>query len=368
MVLVVVAAAFAGYYNVLICHTDPGMTSGVQTNIADNPDYDTVDLVDCRSYTPSVAEMENYRCVFVWTNYALGDPSGFGDNLADFMDYGYGYGVVSCCFAHSSGGNGIAGRYASDPAYCPLTRGYDNYNYTSLGAYDDYSYIMFDVEEVWSIYYWQSVSTESGATWIADLTNGTDMAAINANENAVAINLYPGDYREWSGDGWILYNNAIRYMMDGGEYHYVDVDCIDPFPGDSGVPVDTDIVFACISAVGDGFGCIDTDTIVFTAEDQSRRSGDGALHSGSSSLSTRGNPKPAGEISGTLDIDDSDESCVICTFTPDEDLPVDRITCTVDGCLADTDGYMMGEDFVWTFSTGNYGVEQTTWGAIKAGF
>jgi len=369
MVLVVATASLAGHYDLLICHTDPGATSDVMANIAGNPHYYSVDVVDCTTTTPTVAQMEEYGCVFTWSNYAYQDPVAFGDNLADYMDFGYGYGVVSCCFAHSSyGGWGIAGRYADDEDYCPLTRGEWHYSYTSLGDHDDYNPIMYDVEDIWSIWNWQSVSTESGATWLADLSNGTDMVAINDAWNAVGVNLYPGDYREWSGDGWVLYNNAILCMMEGGQSHYIEVCPINPEADDTGVPVDTDIVFACISAVGDGFGQIDTDTIVFTAEDQSRRSGDGTLRSGSSSLSTRGNPKPAGEISGTLDIDDSDEFCVICTFTPDSDLPVDLITCTVDGCLADTDGYMMGEDFVWTFSTGNYGVEQTTWGAIKAGF
>jgi hypothetical protein len=139
---------------------------------------------------------------------------------------------------------------------------------------------------------------------------------------------------------------------------------MDPDDGDSGVPVDTDIVFHCV----DDLSPVDTDTIVFTVEDQSRRSGDGAQRVGSSYLSICGNPRPAGEISGTLDLDDTDPKDILCTFTPDEDLPVDVIICTVAAGLADVKGNEMQEDFVWTFSTGNYGVEQTTWGAIKAEF
>ncbi len=137
-----------------------------------------------------------------------------------------------------------------------------------------------------------------------------------------------------------------------------------PDDGDSGVPVDTDIVFHCKSEL-----CpLDTDTIVFTVEDQSRRLGGGALHPGSSLPVLQGNPQPTGEISGTLEIDDEDPLDVVCTFTPDDDLPVDLITCTVDGCLADVRDREMEEDFVWAFSTGDYSVEETTWGAIKAEF
>ncbi|MCX7020877.1 MAG: hypothetical protein NTW26_01125, partial [bacterium] len=268
LVLVVATAVFAGHYDLLICHTDPGMTSGVMTNIADNPHYYSVDVVDCTTTTPTVAQMEEYGCVYTWSNYAYQDPVAFGNNLADFMDFGSGHGVVSCCFAHSSyGGWGIAGRYADDEDYCPLTRGGYNYSYTSLGDHDDYNPIMYDVGDIWSIAYWQSVSTESGATWLADLTNGTDMVAISNDWKAVGVNMYPGDYREWSGDGWTLYNNAILCMMEHGESHSIYVYCIDPENGDSGVPVDTDIVFGCDSYVGDGYGRIDTDTIVFTVED-----------------------------------------------------------------------------------------------------
>jgi hypothetical protein len=190
--------------------------------------------------------------------------------------------------------------------------------------------------------------------------------AINDGENAVGINMYPGDYRYWTGDGWVLYNNAIMYMMEGGyepgEPPYVDG--MDPDDGDSGVPMDTDIVFHC----KDELSGIDVTTIVFTVEDQSRRSGGRALGPDSVLAVGRADPQPAGEISGTLDINDDDLMDVVCTFTPDSDLPVDLITCTVDGCLANRRGREMGDDFVWTFTTGNYGVEPTTWGGIKAGF
>jgi len=363
LVLVVATASFAGRYDILICHTDPGATSDAQTYIGGDLYYDSVDFLDCTTTTPTVAQMEDYGVVFTWSNYPYADPMEMGDNLADYIDY-FG-GVVSCCFAHDSGSYGIAGRYASDPEYCPLTRGYTSYSYTDLGDYEDYMGIMDGVTSITDIYYWQYVSTESGATWVADLENGTDMVAVSEYYFVVAINLYPGDYRYWSGDGWTLYNNAIRYAIGYDTSPRPWVEGMDPDDGESDVPVGRDIVFHCCSGM---FG-IDVSTIVFTAEDQSRRSGDRALRAGSSSLSTSCNPRPAGEIPGTLVIDDSDWTDVVCTFTPDEDLPVDLITCTVDGCLADRTGREMRYDFVWTFETKDIPkVEQTTWGAIKAEF
>jgi hypothetical protein len=218
--VLVVAAAFAGQYDLLICHCDPGSTSGVEANIGGNPDFGIVTLLDCTTTTPSVGTMLDYGCVFTWSNYAYDDPTGMGNNLADYMDLGGG--VVSCCFAHyTSDGWGLGGLYASGAAYCPLTRGGNNNSYTSLGDYDPHP-IMDDVSYIPGIYYWQSVAKESPATWIADLANGTDMVAINADENAVGVNLFPGDDHQWSGDGWVLLNNAIMYMMENSNVAVVE--------------------------------------------------------------------------------------------------------------------------------------------------
>ncbi|OGD71783.1 MAG: hypothetical protein A2Y64_07360 [Candidatus Coatesbacteria bacterium RBG_13_66_14] len=213
--VLVVAAAFAGQHDLLICHCDPGGISDVVTNIANDPYYDTVDFVDCTSYTPTVAEMEDYDCVFTWSNFEYDNSTGMGDNLADYMDGGSG-GVVSCCFAHnSSDGYGLSGRYASDAAYCPVGRGTEYFAYTYMGNYDDTHPILDGVESITGIYYWQYINEESGATWLAELDNNFVLAAISADEKAVGLNLYPGDYHYWDGDGWILYNNAIKYMMGG---------------------------------------------------------------------------------------------------------------------------------------------------------
>ncbi len=210
-------------------------------------------------------------------------------------------------------------------------------------------------------YPWTSAHPVTG--WSASESAG--QAGLVEAENGEGV--ITGLYASYMGDGQeeALWENILEFIWGGwspGNPPWVEG--MDPDDGDSGVPVDTDIVFHCV----DDLSPIETDTIVFTVEDQSRRLGGGALYPGSSLPVLQGNPQPTGEISGTLEIDDYDPLDVVCTFTPDEDLPVDLITCTVDGCLADTKGNEMEEDFVWAFSTGNYGVEETTWGAIKAEF
>jgi len=364
LLVLIFAAAFAGQYDLLVCHCDPGSTSGVQTNIGGDPYYDSVDMVDCTSQTPTVATMQNYGCVYTWSNYQYQNATQMGNNLADYVDAG---GTVVINDFSWTAGWGLQGRLMTDANYAPMTHnGSGAYTYTNLGSKDDAHVFMDGVSSISNIFFWTYVSKEAPATWVADNTNGTIYCAVNADFNVAGVNMYPGDYRYWSGDGWVLYNNIIQNLMEGqwypGEGPYVTG--MDPDDGDSGVPVETDIVFHCV----DDLSAVDTDTIVFTVEDQSLGMAGAVLHSCASLPALQVGRRPTGEITGTLDIDDSDPRDVLCTFDPDSDLPVDLIKCTVDGDLADSRGNPMGDDFVWTFNTGNYGVEQTTWGAIKAGF
>jgi hypothetical protein len=209
-------------------------------------------------------------------------------------------------------------------------------------------------------YPWTSAAPITG--WTSSESSG--QAGILEAENGEGI--ITGLYESFIGNGQEqqLWENVLDYMWTGGWQpgNPPYVDGMDPDDGDTGVPVDTDIVFHCI----DDLSPVDTDTIDFTVEDTSRRSGGRALGSNSALAVSRVNPRPTGEISGTLDIDDTDRMDVVCTFTPDEDLPVDLIICTVAAGLADSKGNEMEDDFVWTFTTGNYDVLETTWGAIKA--
>jgi hypothetical protein len=364
MVLVIVAAAFAGDFDLLVGHCDPGMTSGVQTNIGGDPYYDSFTLEDWRYSTPTLDHLENYGCVFTWSNYNYSDGTTLGNRLADYVDAGGTVVINNFCWTSNWG---LYGRIQTDPDYAPITHmGSGAYTNTNLGDYDDTHEFMDGVSSISGIYYWTFVNKESPATWVADNTSGYVLVAVNEDYNVAGVNMYPGDYRYWSGDGWTMYNNIIQNLMEGqwypGDPPYVDG--MDPDDGDTGVSVYTDIVFHCCH---DLFR-IDIDTIVFTVEDQSRRSGGRALGPASALVVGQVDPHPAGEISGTLDIDDTDPLDVLCTFDPDEDLPVDRITCTVAAGLSTIRGDVMEEDFVWSFTTGNYGVETTTWGTIKAGF
>ncbi len=146
------------------------------------------------------------------------------------------------------------------------------------------------------------------------------------------------------------YEVDFYYDDDTGDTIPPEVTGQDPADGAVDVPVDSDIVF---HATDDNSG-IDTATIDFTAEDTTLSGGALTMVS------------PLADISGTLDVDDTDPLDVICTFTADADLPADTITCTVAGTLADNAGNTMGSDEVWSFDTVGADVEPASWGQIKS--
>ncbi|HUT98961.1 MAG TPA: Ig-like domain-containing protein [bacterium] len=152
----------------------------------------------------------------------------------------------------------------------------------------------------------------------------------------------------------------LRCYWDGEpieDFQPPEVTGMDPDDGEVGVSVETTIVFHVV----DDISGVDVATIELTVEDTSLN-----IHSFAVALSA-GGLSPAGVISGVMYIDDTDPLDVVCTFTPDDDLPyTDTITCTVAAGLADERGNETSQDVVWDFSTEDVGVKNSTWGEIKA--
>jgi hypothetical protein len=139
----------------------------------------------------------------------------------------------------------------------------------------------------------------------------------------------------WDGTSWSrsrFYDLMVRVKIDDDvDPPYVDGQ--DPTDGSWTQETGTDIVFHC----KDDDKGVDSGTIDFSA----------AADTGA-------------DVSGLLDIDDSDPNDVVCTFTPDSDLPeAETITCTVAGILADGLGNEMGAGAVWSFGVDGTPLEPT---------
>lgn len=192
--------------DLLILHCEgSGTLLELEANIGSNPFYDTVGYIDGSVAIVPLTTLMNYDCVFTWNNG--GYITGQGDVLADYVDAGGK--VVICGWAITQ----CYGRILDDPDYCPMSGGTNRYEYVNLG--NTYTHDILDgVSIITDIYFWVTASMESGATLIAENSLGTPLAAINASESIIALNIVAGDYILWSGDGWVLMNNAIQYLMN----------------------------------------------------------------------------------------------------------------------------------------------------------
>ncbi|HUT98215.1 MAG TPA: Ig-like domain-containing protein [bacterium] len=204
-------------------------------------------------------------------------------------------------------------------------------------------------------YPWTTAHPVTG--WTATETAG--QAGILEAENGMGV--VTGLYESFIGGGQEqqLWENVLTNYWIPNDPPYVTG--MDPDDGDTGVPVDTNIVFHCV----DDFFAIDLDTIDFTARDTTLSGGRAV----SASAAISANFESARSIAGDLDLDDTDPRDVVCTFTPADPLNGDdAITCTVAAGLANRYDIEMEEDFVWSFTTEELNVVQTSWGAIKAEF
>jgi hypothetical protein len=77
----------------------------------------TVDYFDAVNGTPTVAQMQNYDCVYTWANFAYQDNVTMGNNLATFVDGG-GRAILGA-FCTFTQGNFLSGNIMT-PAYSPV--------------------------------------------------------------------------------------------------------------------------------------------------------------------------------------------------------------------------------------------------------
>lgn len=204
VVLGFAATAFAAN-DLLVMHCEgTGTLNLCHDNFDTYPFYGSVDYIDASTVLVSLTTLQNYTCVFTWNNYQY--IAGQGDILADYVDAGGK--VVICGWAITQ----CYGRIIDDPAYCPMIGGPNVNQSVDLGT--TYPHDILDgVSAINGIYYWVTASMESGAIIIAENSVGTPLAAINTGKSVIALNMVAGDYISWSGDGWVLFNNSIEYLM-----------------------------------------------------------------------------------------------------------------------------------------------------------
>jgi Ca2+-binding RTX toxin-like protein len=165
--------------------------------------------------TPTLATLQQYAAVMVWSDNPFNDPTALGNVLADYVDGG-GHVVVStfalynCCFE-------IAGRFIAE-GYLPLTQGSQSQG-TQLFLVADLPSdpLLAGVSSFdggINSYHNNPVSLVAGATLVAHWTNGQPLVAFKSN--VVALNFFPpssdsrGDFWNSATDGVRLMTNALN--------------------------------------------------------------------------------------------------------------------------------------------------------------
>ena len=93
--------------------SNPTFTADVQTKLLGTGQFTTVDILDVMTTTPTLAQLQAFDGVLVWSNANYADPNTLGTNLADYHDAGGG--VVTVLFEGlPDSGLHLEGRWETD--------------------------------------------------------------------------------------------------------------------------------------------------------------------------------------------------------------------------------------------------------------
>ncbi len=250
-ILIVLCARPAAAVDVAIMAADlPQYTSDVEAKLNGTGLFNIVDLYETQNTTPSLADMQQYDAVIIWSDYSFQDSTTLGDNLADYMDSGGG--VVYAVFSwYSSSGLGIAGRIKDD-GYLPFTMAsYTSGNQLTL-VEDIQGHELLDGVTTFnggsSSFHFSGVSPVAGATQVASWSNGQPLVGYIEPTGGlcVGLNFFPpssdSSFGFWDAttDGAQLLANALMYAaggadqdLDGWSQGNGDCDDLDPtvYPG-----------------------------------------------------------------------------------------------------------------------------------------
>ncbi|MDI6047746.1 HYR domain-containing protein [Flavobacterium yafengii] len=207
----------------LVAADDQTWVADVQSKLIATGAFNSVDLFDATSGTPSTALLANYKAVLVWTDENANNPTLLGDNLVSYIDNGGG--VVSMVFDIAS--VPISGAFNTDAYRCLVPDSQTQGSMESLGTiYDAAHPIMSGVVSFnggTSSYRSDSNTLATGAIKVADWTDGLPLVVVKenvglSNVRRADLNFFPpstnsrGDFWDAATDGDLLMKNALLWV------------------------------------------------------------------------------------------------------------------------------------------------------------
>jgi len=214
------AAPASSGLKVALAATDlPQWVADVQAKLQATGRFSQVDIIDIGSTTPTLAQLQAYDSVLVWTDGGTADPTMFGNNLADYVDGGGG--VVLAVFANAS--IPLGGRFAGDDYYGIEPANQEVGGPLTLGTvYNPSSPLMTGVSSFngGTSSYRSNGSPHANSLRVADWSNGEPLliTRIIKGTPRVDLNFYPtssdqrSDFWQSSTDGATLMANALEFV------------------------------------------------------------------------------------------------------------------------------------------------------------
>jgi hypothetical protein len=213
--------------DVLVLGADDALyQNDVRVRLESTSLFGSVTVVDARSTTPTLQELQSFDAVLTWSNWDYGNAVQLGDTLADYVDAGGG--VVVATFANSepSATRYLGGRWQMGNYEVIVDQSGYHGGAASMGVVHQPAHPLmagvtaFDGGSL--AYRANATSLTAGAQSIADWTDNTSLVATHGTlQNRVDLNFFPPsnavDGSSWllSSDGARLLGNAVLYVAGG---------------------------------------------------------------------------------------------------------------------------------------------------------
>ena len=196
---------------------DPSWNTDVQSKIlASGVSLGSVDIINIANSTPSLATLETYSAVLVYTDNAFTQSGSMGNVLADYVDAGGG--VVQMVFANAT--IPLGGRWDSGGYDAISTGGSAGQTELTLGTIDVPGNPLFNGVTSFdggTSSYHSTGAVINGATLLAQWSNGDPFAAELTDKagTIISLNFYPpssdvrSDFWVSTTDGGLLMANAL---------------------------------------------------------------------------------------------------------------------------------------------------------------
>ncbi len=202
----------------------PSWNTDVQNKILSTGIFAQVDVFNVAggNPVPTLAQLQQYCAVLVFSDTSFNDNVALGNVLADYMDAGGGVVLATFSYWVSSAGLGISGRIVT-AGYLPFTQAGQSQGTPLTLITDQPGHPIFSGVSSFnggsSSYHNNSITTTAGTTLLGHWSNGQPLVAIKkpTTGTIVGLNLYPpssdarSDFWVSSTDGARLMANALNF-------------------------------------------------------------------------------------------------------------------------------------------------------------